>query len=130
MTLGGASVGDHDLVKSALAKEGMELGFWRIAMRPGKPLIHGRLGDMLILGLPGNPVSAIVCGVLFLLPLVRALCGEILPGRRWASPRSSARRCAPMTPARIFCARRSPSMRRGLPVATPFAAAGFLACCA
>ena len=75
VTLGGASVGDHDLVKSALANEGMELGFWRIAMRPGRPLIHGRLGDMLILGLPGNPVSAIVCGVLFLLPLVRALCG-------------------------------------------------------
>lgn len=77
VTLGGASVGDHDLVKSALAKEGMELGFWRIAMRPGRPLIHGRLGDMLILGLPGNPVSAIVCGVLFLLPLVRALCGDL-----------------------------------------------------
>ncbi|MGO9135897.1 MAG: gephyrin-like molybdotransferase Glp [Methylovirgula sp.] len=77
VTLGGASVGDHDLVKSALSKEGMELGFWRIAMRPGRPLIHGRMGDMLILGLPGNPVSAIVCGVLFLLPLVRALCGML-----------------------------------------------------
>jgi molybdopterin molybdotransferase len=77
VTLGGASVGDHDLVKSALSKEGMELGFWRIAMRPGRPLIHGRMGDMLILGLPGNPVSAIVCGVLFLLPLVRALCGTL-----------------------------------------------------
>lgn len=79
VTLGGASVGDHDLVKSALAKEGMELGFWRIAMRPGRPLIHGRLGDMLILGLPGNPVSAIVCGVLFLLPLIRTLTGAPLP---------------------------------------------------
>lgn len=75
VTLGGASVGDHDLVKSALAKEGMELGFWRIAMRPGRPLVHGRLGDMVILGLPGNPVSAIVCGIIFLLPLVRAFCG-------------------------------------------------------
>ena len=75
VTLGGASVGDHDLVQSALTKEGMELGFWRIAMRPGRPLIHGRLADMVILGLPGNPVSAIVCGVIFLLPLVRALCG-------------------------------------------------------
>lgn len=75
VTLGGASVGDHDLVKSALAKEGMELGFWRIAMRPGKPLIHGRMGEMSILGLPGNPVSAIVCGIVFLVPLVRALCG-------------------------------------------------------
>jgi molybdopterin molybdotransferase len=75
VTLGGASVGDHDLVKSALAKEGMELGFWRIAMRPGKPLIHGRIGTMPILGLPGNPVSAIVCSVVFLVPLVEALLG-------------------------------------------------------
>ncbi|MDB5650000.1 MAG: molybdenum cofactor biosynthesis protein MoaA [Hyphomicrobiales bacterium] len=76
VTLGGASVGDHDLVQTALAREGMELGFWRIAMRPGKPLMHGRIGDMRILGLPGNPVSAIVCGVLFLVPLVRALSGD------------------------------------------------------
>lgn len=76
VTLGGASVGDHDLVKPALAKQGMTLDFWRIAMRPGKPLIHGRLGAMSILGLPGNPVSSIVCGVLFLIPLIRALCGD------------------------------------------------------
>ena len=76
VTLGGASVGDHDLVKPALAKEGMELGFWRIAMRPGKPLIHGRIGTTAILGLPGNPVSCIVCGVLFLVPLLRALSGD------------------------------------------------------
>jgi molybdopterin molybdotransferase len=76
VTLGGASVGDHDLVHSALRREGMELGFWKIAMRPGKPMMHGRLGAMRILGLPGNPVSSIVCGVLFLLPLVRALLGD------------------------------------------------------
>ncbi len=80
VTLGGASVGDHDLVKPALAKQGMELGFWRIAMRPGKPLIHGRMTagsrPMSILGLPGNPVSSIVCGVLFLQPLLRALSGD------------------------------------------------------
>ena len=80
VTLGGASVGDHDLVQSALTREGMELGFWRIAMRPGKPLMHGRLGDTHVLGLPGNPVSAIVCGVLFLLPLVRALSGDPTAG--------------------------------------------------
>ncbi len=86
VTLGGASVGDHDLVKSALAREGMELGFWRIAMRPGRPLIHGRLGDMLILGLPGNPVSAMVCGVLFLLPLVRALSGAPQPDAETGEP--------------------------------------------
>ncbi len=81
VTLGGASVGDHDLVQTALTREGMDLGFWRIAMRPGKPLMHGRLGDMRILGLPGNPVSAIVCGVLFLVPLIRALCGDPGAGR-------------------------------------------------
>lgn len=76
VTLGGASVGDHDLVQTALTREGMELGFWRIAMRPGKPFMHGRIGDMRILGLPGNPVSAIVCAVLFLSPLVRSLSGD------------------------------------------------------
>ena len=80
VTLGGASVGDHDLVKPALARQGMSLDFWRIAMRPGKPLIHGRMegaaGSMAILGLPGNPVSSIVCGVLFLTPLLRALAGD------------------------------------------------------
>ncbi|WOJ89451.1 molybdopterin molybdotransferase MoeA [Methylocapsa polymorpha] len=86
VTLGGASVGDHDLVKPALAKEGMELGFWRIAMRPGKPLIHGRLGPMTILGLPGNPVSAIVAGLLFLWPLVRALSGDPKAGEEASEP--------------------------------------------
>lgn len=76
VTLGGASVGDHDLVKSALAREGMTLDFWKIAMRPGKPLIHGHLGNIRILGLPGNPVSSIVCALLFLQPLIRALSGD------------------------------------------------------
>lgn len=80
VTLGGASVGDHDLVQSALKREGMELGFWRIAMRPGKPFMHGRIDDMLIAGLPGNPVSAIVCCVLFVLPMIRALCGDSTAG--------------------------------------------------
>jgi molybdopterin molybdotransferase len=76
VTLGGASVGDHDLVQSALTRRGMRLGFWRIAMRPGKPLIFGSLGRMAILGLPGNPVSSIVCAHLFLEPLLRALAGD------------------------------------------------------
>jgi molybdopterin molybdotransferase len=76
VTLGGASVGEHDLVQSALTRRGMELGFWRIAMRPGKPLIHGHMGAMSILGLPGNPVSSIVCAVLFLVPLIRHLQGD------------------------------------------------------
>jgi molybdopterin molybdotransferase len=76
VTLGGASVGDRDLVKAALAAAGLELGFWRIAMRPGKPLMFGRLGAMRVLGLPGNPASAVVCAHLFLKPLIAAFLGE------------------------------------------------------
>ena len=79
VTLGGASVGDHDLVQKALVTAGMQLAFWKIAMRPGKPMMHGMLGDMRVLGLPGNPVSSIVGGILFLRPLVRALCGDPHP---------------------------------------------------
>lgn len=73
VTLGGASVGDHDLVQATLLASGMELDFWRIAMRPGKPLMVGSLGAMHVLGLPGNPVSSLVCGLLFLEPLLRTL---------------------------------------------------------
>lgn len=76
VTLGGASIGDYDLVQRALVEAGLELGFWRIAMRPGKPLMQGRLGDMRVLGLPGNPVSSVVCAMLFLAPLLRALVGD------------------------------------------------------
>ncbi len=75
VTLGGASVGEHDLVQDALKAEGLTLDFWQIAMRPGKPLMFGRLGDMRVLGLPGNPVSAMVCARLFLVPLVEELLG-------------------------------------------------------
>ncbi len=75
VTLGGASVGDHDLVQSTLVSCGMTLDFWRIAMRPGKPLMVGMLGDMHVLGLPGNPVSSLVCSLLFLEPLTRRLAG-------------------------------------------------------
>jgi molybdopterin molybdotransferase len=76
ITTGGASVGDHDLVKASLEAEGVTMAFWRIAMRPGKPMMHGRLGAMRVIGLPGNPVSSYVCGFLFLLPLIRALSGR------------------------------------------------------
>jgi len=77
--IGGASVGDHDLVQEALVGRGMTLDFWRIAMRPGKPLMVGHLQAMRVLGLPGNPVSAMVCGHIFLKPLIRALLG-LTPG--------------------------------------------------
>jgi molybdopterin molybdotransferase len=72
---GGASVGDHDLVQTALKPHGFALDFWRIAMRPGKPLIFGRLRDTPFIGLPGNPVSAMVCAVLFIQPAVAAMLG-------------------------------------------------------
>jgi molybdopterin molybdotransferase len=76
VTTGGASVGDHDLVKRSLEAEGVAMAFWKIAMRPGKPMMHGRLGAMRVIGLPGNPVSSYVCGFLFLVPLIRALSGR------------------------------------------------------
>jgi molybdopterin molybdotransferase len=76
ITTGGASVGDHDLVKQSLEAEGVTMTFWQIAMRPGKPMMHGRLGAMRVIGLPGNPVSSYVCGFLFLVPLIRALSGR------------------------------------------------------
>ncbi len=78
ITIGGASVGDHDLVQPALARLGLKVDFWKIAMRPGKPLMFGRLGAVPVLGLPGNPVSALVCGMLFALPALQVLQG--LPG--------------------------------------------------
>ena len=76
VTIGGASVGDHDLVAAVTADMGMQRAFWRIAMRPGKPLMAGRLHGKPVLGLPGNPVSAIVCCHLFLLPMLRAMQGR------------------------------------------------------
>ncbi|MEA3025973.1 MAG: molybdopterin molybdotransferase [Alphaproteobacteria bacterium] len=76
LTTGGASVGDYDLVQRGLQAEGLELSFWRVALRPGRPMMNGRLGAMQVLGLPGNPVSAYVCAYLFLVPLIRRLAGR------------------------------------------------------
>ena len=76
LTSGGASVGEHDLVQRALASEGLDLSFWRVALRPGRPMMHGRLGGMQVLGVPGNPVSSYVCAFLFLVPLIRRLSGR------------------------------------------------------
>ena len=75
LTIGGASVGDHDLVTPVLQERGMKLAFWKIAMRPGKPLLFGRLGDQRVIGVPGTPVSSLVCTRVFLVPLIRRLLG-------------------------------------------------------
>lgn len=79
VTTGGASVGDHDLVRPALEAASGTVDFWRIAIRPGKPMLAGRLGDAIVLGLPGNPVSAFVTATLFLRPLVAAMAGAADP---------------------------------------------------
>ncbi|HEY0330175.1 MAG TPA: gephyrin-like molybdotransferase Glp [Rhodopseudomonas sp.] len=86
VTTGGASAGDHDMVLRSLEAEGVEMAFWKIAMRPGKPMMHGRLGAMRVIGLPGNPVSSYVCAYLFMVPLIRALSGraDVAPRRERA----------------------------------------------
>jgi molybdopterin molybdotransferase len=91
VTLGGASVGDHDLVQSALTPHGFALDFWKIAMRPGKPLIFGRLKQIPLIGLPGNPVSAMVCAILFLAPVIATMLGT-----PYKAPVSTARIAAPL----------------------------------
>jgi molybdopterin molybdotransferase len=94
LTSGGASVGDHDQTVAALAREGFRLDFWRIAMRPGKPLVFGDWNGLPVLGFPGNPVSTVVCAVRFLLPVLARLTGQAAP----VLPRIAAR-CATPLPA-------------------------------
>ena len=117
VTLGGASVGDHDLVQEVLTGEGMTLGFWKIAMRPGKPLMFGRFHGARVLGLPGNPVSSLVCAHLFLRPLLARLAGrEFMPDMReaiLANPMNA-------NDHRQDYVRASAKMRDGVLVATPF----------
>ena len=120
LTTGGASVGDYDLVQPALAAEGLALSFWKVAVRPGKPLLSGRLGAMRVLGLPGNPVSAYVCAVLFLVPLIRALLGRsdaslpVLSGVLGRDLKENDERADYL--------RATLALRDGRPVATPFPA--------
>ncbi len=119
VTTGGASVGDHDLVQSALGPEGFALDFWKIAMRPGKPLIWGRLGTTPVLGLPGNPVSALVCGVVFLVPALQRLSG--LPGEAPRTVQARAGTALPENDRRFDHLRaRLESGADGGLVATPF----------
>jgi molybdopterin molybdotransferase len=120
VTLGGASVGDYDLVKPALAGQGLELNFWKIAMRPGKPVIHGHLGPMIILGLPGNPVAAFVAGIVFLVPLLRALCGDPDAGRDASEPAILGKALRGNDSRQDYLRAALRLSETGLPVATPF----------
>jgi molybdopterin molybdotransferase len=86
VTIGGASVGDHDIVADVAAGLGLEQSFYKVAMRPGKPLMAGRMGRAVMIGLPGNPVSAMVCGHVFLLPFLRAMTGlKAAPSQRFTA---------------------------------------------
>jgi molybdopterin molybdotransferase len=116
---GGASVGDHDLVGPMLAEKGMTPGFWKVAMRPGKPLMHGHLHGMPVLGLPGNPVSAYVAAVLFLVPMLRALQG-LPPGPMIEAARLGAGMAANDQRQAYLRASLAPGVD-GMPVATAFA---------
>jgi molybdopterin molybdotransferase len=87
ITIGGASVGDHDLVRSVLGEEGLKIDFWKIAMRPGKPLMFGQIGETPMLGLPGNPVSAMVCAIVFLMPALHKLSGRTVNRRAMLTAR-------------------------------------------
>ncbi|HEV7263703.1 MAG TPA: gephyrin-like molybdotransferase Glp [Falsiroseomonas sp.] len=119
VTTGGASVGEHDLVQKALGPEGFALDFWKIAMRPGKPLIWGRLGRTPVLGLPGNPVSALVCGVQFLVPALAVMSG--LPAAPPATLLVRAGAALAENDRRFDHLRSSLGTDRdGRPVATPF----------
>ena len=93
VTIGGASVGDHDIVAPVLQDMGMSLDFWRIAMRPGKPLMFGRLAQTFVIGLPGNPVSSLICTWVFIVPLIMRLLGRA----DTALPSMSAKLSVPIT---------------------------------
>ena len=115
VTIGGASVGDHDLVGKV---SGLEHSFWKLALRPGKPLMAGRLDGVPMLGLPGNPVSAIVCGHLFLLPMVRSMLGDPSPAPQTRQARLTVDLPANGPRAHYMRARLTPG--DGLPGIAPF----------
>jgi molybdopterin molybdotransferase len=118
VTTGGASVGDYDLVQEALRSLGLKLAFWKVALRPGKPLLHGQIADMRVLGVPGNPVSAFVCAVLFLVPLIRRLAGRT--DLTLESESAELGVDLPENDERSDYMRATLEMRDGRAVATPF----------
>jgi molybdopterin molybdotransferase len=117
VTMGGASVGEYDLVQQALTAEGLALSFWQVALRPGKPMLHGYLAGMHVLGLPGNPVSAFVGAFLFLTPLIRRLAGrgDLAPPRE----RGVLGRGLPANDGRADYLRARLSQADGAMIATP-----------
>jgi molybdopterin molybdotransferase len=119
VSIGGVSVGDHDLVRAALESLGVELEFWRVAIKPGKPLAVGRKGDRIVLGLPGNPASAMVTFALFGVPLLRAMQGDTrpLPSPLRARSGVSLKRSA----GRMEFARAKLDRTTAIPIATPLA---------
>lgn len=118
VTAGGASVGEYDLVQPALAAQGVALSFWKIAMRPGKPMMFGILGGMRVLGLPGNPVSAYVCSLLFVAPLIRKLTGR--PDIEYPLTKGVLGRDLPANDEREEYMRATLARRGDAWVATPF----------
>lgn len=118
VTVGGASVGDHDLVGKVASDLGLERAFWKIAMRPGKPLMAGRVLGIPMLGLPGNPVSAIVCGHLFLIPMIKAMLA--LPDPAPQSLRARLGTDLPANGPRTHYMRARLSTPDGMPTVTPF----------
>ncbi|AXC49842.1 molybdopterin molybdenumtransferase MoeA [Paracoccus suum] len=120
VTIGGASVGDHDLIAPVTEAMGMERAFWKLAMRPGKPLVVGRLGNALMLGLPGNPISAMVSALLFLRPLIERMQG--LPGTQRLHHATLGCDLPPEGPRQHYLRARlneGAAGDRGLPVITP-----------
>lgn len=117
VTVGGASVGDHDLVGKVAADLGLERAFWQIAMRPGKPLMAGKVLGIPMLGLPGNPVSAIVCGHLFMVPMLNAMLG-LPPKPQVLSARLGADQ--PANGPRDHYMRARLTVEGGEPTVTPF----------
>lgn len=118
VTIGGASVGDHDIVADVASELGLSRAFYKVAMRPGKPLMAGRMGDKVMLGLPGNPVSSIVCAYLFLLPALRALMGLGFLPPAMREGLAGVPLAANGARAHYMRARLSPG--EGLPSVTPF----------
>lgn len=120
ITSGGASVGEHDLVQEVLGKQGLKVDFWKIAIRPGKPLIFGRIGDTPMLGLPGNPVSSLVCALIFLKPALEKMQGLKPAGD--AKPSAVLAKPLPQNDRRQDYLRATLSHRKdGTLLATPFA---------